>query len=321
MSCEEVKENRESPRGRSQLSLYAGCPRKWAWKYVKGFKSIELVNHLVHGSAVHEAQEVFYLSFDKGLDIAVGAMYDRLEAYIESQDPEGKHPTFYKEQLDRARETLDVWYTEIGQYDFHNSEVLAVEEEVNLTLLNGYKMTIRFDRILKDKETGRIFINDTKTTGGTLDKTIANYMFADQPILYQAAFLENYPDWVEAFEGWRTDAIETRLLKSGWKKNARRSAVTRTPDAKIEDCIINYTALVDNIRDSLYAVSQGESLQSAFPGNNGNCQAYGRLCAYHSFCHEIDTLKEPPGNMKIDDWLAKGTVLNSFKEIISEEEI
>lgn len=317
MISEEKKEElRESPRGRSQLSLFAQCPRKWAWKYVKGYKPTTLVNHLVHGSAAHEAQEAFYLKIDR--DDPVEFMFARLDKFIEEQDPENKHSKFYAEQKERAIETLDVWFTEIGATDIGNVEVLGVELEVGLTLLNGYRMTIRFDRLLRDLTTGMVFINDTKTTGASLDTTIKNYMFADQPILYQAAFLENFPELIGDFEGWRTDAIYTRRLKSGWSKSARRSAVTRTSDAKIQDCIISYTALVDNIANALYDYTEfGTPLQVAFPCNMGNCQAYNRLCDYHSFCHEIDTLEEPPANMEIDPWLAQGTVLDGFKELMT----
>lgn len=313
--AEEKKEMRESPRGRSQLSLMRSCPRKWALKYYKGFKSKELINHLTHGSAVHEAQEAFYKTLHQGTEKAVEAMYERLNQFIKEQDPQGKHSEFYTEQKDRAEKSLQIWVDKIGKFEYDIVEVVAIEEEKELTLLNGYKMTVRFDRILRDKETGRIFINDTKTTGSSLEKTIQNYMFHDQPMLYEIAFRQNYPELVDDFEGWRTDCIYSRKTKRGYSLDARRSEVTLNLPNKLKDTLVSYTALVEDIKDRLGAVKEdGVPLQAAFPANFDACLNYGRLCDYHSFCHDIDTTYVPPGNFEIDPWVAKGTVLDSFKE-------
>ena len=296
------KEMRESPHGRSMLSLYKTCPRRWAFKYLKGFKSKESTDALNLGSAIHETQALYYLGMD------LDSCLIELRAFL------GKEIHLFP----KALEMFKAWERELGQYDRKNCTVLAIEEEASLELPNGYKMTVRWDRVLLDNKTKEVFISDTKTTGGSASRTLQLYSYSDQPKLYIAAALQNKPFWAKQLTGWRTDAIYGRELKSGRiNTEVVRSPIVSYSETEIEDTLMSYADLTDEIGWKIDLVqNQGFSIQKEFRSQNENCFNYNRLCPYHSFCSEIDKMTEPPANFELDPWVKEGTVLKSFKEIL-----
>ena len=296
------EEMRESPHGRSMLSLYKTCPRRWAFKYLKGFKSKDSTDALNLGSAIHETQALYYLGMD------LDACLIELRAFL------GENTHLFP----KALEMFKAWEKELGQYDRKNCTVLAVEEEAELKLPNGYKMSVRWDRVLLDNKTKEVFISDTKTTGGSASRTLQLYSYSDQPKLYIAAVLQNKPFWLKQFTGWRTDVIYGRELKSG-RVNTEviRSAIVSYSETDIEDTLLSYADLTSEIASALLDIEAGNAtIQERFRSQNENCFNYNRLCPYHSFCSEIDSMEEPPANFELDPWISSKIVLDSFKEII-----
>ena len=293
---------RESPKGRSMLNLYKQCPRKWAFKYLKGFQPQGKQDPLTLGSAIHEAQALFY----NGMHIIDVANF--LEKFLEDS------PHLQR----KANAMFTAWYDEIGIKDTETMIPLAVEVEAPLMLPNGYEMTVRWDRVLLEKEGGEVFVNDTKTTGGSVEKTLQNYNYSDQPKLYIASVQQNQPEWVKQFRGWRTDCIKGYVSKAKSTMGkitteVKRSEIVSFTSAEIEDTLIGYSVLTDDIRYKVQAVQAGEPIRANFYGVSDFCLSFGRVCPYHSICHEIDFVEEPPANMKIDPWLKAGTVLDTFK--------
>lgn len=294
---------RESPRGRSMLNLYKQCPRKWAFKYIKGFQPIGKQDPLTLGSAIHEAQALFYT----GVHIIDAT--DFLQDFLKDS------PHLQR----KANAMFTAWYNELGIFDTETMIPLAVEVQAELKLPNGYVMTVRWDRVMLDKSVGEIFVGDTKTTGGSVEKTIQNYNYSDQPKLYIASVHQAQPEWVKQFRGWRTDCVKGYESKA--KKTPglitteikRSEIVTFTPE-EIEDTLIGYSVLTDDIRYKVQAVQSGEPIRAHFYDVSDFCLSFGRVCPYKSICHQIDFIDEPPANMVIDPWVAKGTVLDTFKE-------
>lgn len=166
-----------------------------------------------------------------------------------------------------------------------------------------------------NNQTSEVYINDTKTTGGSAAKTVRQYMHSDQPKLYIASVLQTKHDWYKQFRGWRTDAIwGGRLLKSG-RINTQviRSEIVTFTDEEIEDALIGYASLVDDLAFKLKNVQEGDSIRANFIPSNDACLDYGRLCEYYHICHQIDKLDAPPANMEIDPWVTDGTVLKTFE--------
>jgi len=303
------EEMRESPGGRSQISLYQQCPRKWAFKYVKGWKvPQENFSALHFGSTIHEMQAILYDSK------SLVDVYD----YIESSAPLTKSSTdLVKEFRKKVDLAFRMWYTELGQNDLENMEILEVEKELVLTLPNGFKMTVRLDRLLRDPETGEIFINDTKTTGWSYEGTMEKYLRSDQAKLYILAVRENFPQYIEDLSGWRTDVVYIRKAPrspDGYSRKCGRSVITSFSEQELTDVLQTYAGVTDIIASSLVYKTQ-EPLSSLFPGNYERCYDFNRLCEYSAVCPYIDTQEEHPADLMLDPWLAKKTVLNLYEEL------
>ena len=294
-------EMRESPRGRSQLNLFKQCQKRWAFKYLKGFTPVGSQDPLILGSAIHEAQALFY----QGESIILVLQF--LQEFLRTS------PHLQR----KALTMLTAWHQELGIYDREHCTPLAVEVQAPLVLPNGYTMTVRWDRVLLDNTSGEIFIADTKTTGGSLEKTLRNYNYSDQPKLYIASVLQNNPEWIKQFRGWRTDVIygyESKAKKTLGDifTDVRRSEIVMFTPEEIEDTLIGYASLTDDIAYKLNQVKEGGEIRANFFNSADFCLSFGRVCPYHAICHQIDDIDEPPANMTLDPWLAEGTVLEAF---------
>lgn len=308
MPEDKKEEMRESPAGRSVMSLYQECPRKWYFRYVLGWRTNTLTDPLAMGSAVHEAQEVFYENnFDYGKCI------DRGLEVINDLNPLLK---------DKVASALHIWNGFIGRFEREKVEVMMVEEPITINLPNGFNMTGRLDRLLKDKETEEIFIDDTKTTGWDLTKTLRNYTYHDQPKLYYAGFQDTFPDLAKDCHGWRTDGIYVReRLSKGqgtgeYYGHAERSTLVSFLDGQIEDIKNSYASYIDDMAYKLASVEKaGEAPSLSFPGCGGHCLAYNKICEYYPYCHKVDKSPTMPHNYTLDPWIADGTVLDQFRKL------
>ncbi len=296
-----LNEMRESPRGRSMLNLYKQCPKRWAFKYLKGFTPPNNSNPLILGSAIHEAQALFY----QGGHIV--EVFKYLEELLKDS------PWL----IAKAHDMLATWYNKIGAKDKELKVPLAVEIEAPLTLPNGFQMSVRWDRVLLDKEDGEIAIIDTKTTSGGVNQVLQSYNYSDQPKLYIASINQSHEEWAKQLRGWRTDAIYGRELKSGKiNTEAVRSELVTFSDGEIEDTLVSYASVTDDIAYKLEALEAEEPISQHFYNNSDFCYSYGRVCPFKPICHQIDKLSNPPADMTIDPWLKEGIIKDAFKDLL-----
>lgn len=299
---------RESPAGRSVMSLYQDCPRKWYFRYKLGWRVKAITDPLALGSAIHEAQEAFYLNnFDYDKCVARGKEIIReLNPMLEN----------------KLISALYIWWTYIGRYEHERVKVLLVEEPITIKLPNGFNMTGRLDRLLQDVEYEDIFIDDTKSTGWDLVKTLRNYTYHDQPKLYFAGFQDTFPDLAKDCKGWRTDGIYVReRLQRGegtgeYYGSAERSTIVSFLDGQIEDIRNSYASYIDDMAYKLSAVEVGGEKPSInFPGCSSHCLAYNKVCEYYNYCHKVDQEQSMPHLFTYDEWVDDGTVLNQFRAL------
>ena len=295
------EEMRESPAGGSQLKLFSQCQRKWAFKYLKGFKVKDVKEHLTYGSTIHEAQAEFYRH-----DFSTKHAKEKIKEMLGSKDAKTMNLKV------KANKAFDEWEAKLGSYDRENCKVLEVEKEAFLILPNGYKMTVRRDGVLEDCLVDEVFIRDTKTTGWSLEGTIQNYMHSDQPILYIASATQEEPDWLSKLSGWRTDCIYNK--QSVWK--VERSPVTTFTRDEIISTMQSYAAMTSDMAFKINSVLlDNDPIGIHFYADRARCFDFFSSCPYLPFCHEIDTIDLPPSNFIVDDWLAEGAVLDTFKTV------
>lgn len=308
------EELRESSAGNSIISLFMECPRKWYFRYVLGWRTTGISIPLCVGSAVHEGQEVFYknnFNFDKGFDRAMQVINDL-------------DPTLEK----KVASSMHIWNSELGRFERDKVEVLMVEQPISIKLPNGFSMTGRLDRLLRDKETGHVFISDSKTTGWDLTSTLRNYSYHPQPKLYMAGFKDTYPELAKECIGWKTDAIlcKERISKGmptgEFYGNAERSSLVSFLPSQLEDTRRSYASYIDDMSYKLALIEkEGELPSITFPACGGHCLAYNKVCEYYNDCHKVDENPSMPHNFTLDPWVKEGTVLNNFRNIDSYKEL
>jgi ATP-dependent helicase/DNAse subunit B len=172
------------------LSLYQKCPRAWALKYLVGYreKDEDKSDALSLGSAIHEAIEEFFKTGK--IDFKFEELHD--DALIL-----------------RAQKMFSVWVQ--NWIDWEDKwELLQLEQEYQLNLTANFVITMRVDRIMKSKETGFVYIVDTKTTGASLEGTERNYNHSPQPLLYHSIPYVIDESLKPAFRGWLTDIVYQR---------------------------------------------------------------------------------------------------------------
>ena len=187
-------------------------------------------------------------------------------------------------------------------------------------------MTGRLDRLLQSNENEEIFIDDTKSTGWDLTKTLRNYTYHDQPKLYFAGFQDTFPELAKKCIGWRTDGIYIREKFSKgvgtgeYYGNAERSSIVTFLDGQVQDMKNSYAAYIDDMAYKLALVEkQGDAPSIAFPACGGHCLAYNKICEYYNYCHKVNENPTMPHNYTHDEWADDGTVLNQFRGLESYE--
>lgn len=299
---------RESPAGMSMWGLYQGCPRKWAFKYALGFIRDGVVPEaLVHGSAVHEGKKIFYASrgdikaaLDKSLEI-VQANEESFESLLTEEK--------------RLAKLFEVWYDTYGKTEFDTYNMVANEIQDEIVLPNGARITVRPDQILRDKTTGRIYILDTKTTGWSLEGTIAEYEFKSQPILYIASVYQANPGWIGDFGGWITDVMYQRV---NWRKDGslssistkcQRSAPIMYTEAQCRAFTESIMTTTSEVAYNYQQYKSGAPMNACFPMNRNACRAFNRTCPYWPICFNSYQFDDPaPEPFTIDPWKKEGII-------------
>lgn len=308
------EEMRESPAGMSMYGTFSSCMRKGAFKYYLGFikKGIKSVP-LVHGSAVHEGKKVFYETWD---------IMDATNRAIEvAHEDEESFDSMAIEEM-RLKELFKVWMERYGQYEKERYTVITNESQEIIKLPNGAEITLRIDQVLREKETGHINIFDTKTTGWSLEGTIAEYEYKAQPLLYIASVYASNPGWLADFRGWITDVIYQRV---NFKKTGELSSMStkceRSPsimytEAQCRAFLESMTTITTDIAWAIKEFESGKPFNACFPMNRTACRQFNTTCPYWAICfNDFKPDSKPPEPYTLDPWKEQGVIADVINKI------
>lgn len=82
-------------------------------------------------------------------------------------------------------------YEEYYYYEDINEQVIAVEKEIEMKLDKGDYFVMRLDKLIEKKDSGLVYLRDTKTTSGNLSSTLDDAISNQQLLLY-IPFAEPY---------------------------------------------------------------------------------------------------------------------------------
>ena len=294
----EKEKHRESPSGFHYYMLYEDCKRKWHLKYVHGLRPEKKSSPLVFGSAWHEGKARYWQGKDgKSPYDSEGFVKVFKDTLNEMQD-EYLDPAAFQEDMNKGLRLIDDWLITWDEVNKQTLKPVMVEEELKIPIgPNGeFIFTVRPDVVLWDKERRKYLVEDSKSTGWSLNMVFATQELGDQMTSYIWALDKVHPEW----------KIETARIDGSY---ARQSKVASQRSLEIYRSKQDLMLFEMNLYGIIMEVSQKyKSLQKypwplLFPRNGGQCYKYNRPCEYSEICRRNLKLGEIPIGFTHDPWV------------------
>lgn len=314
---------RESPTGNSFLTAFTECPKKWAFKYLMQWipeKSKVTKDYFVFGQAFHLFKELFYTNPDEKNPfrfVETGLTY--IDDNSNGLDDETIN--LLKERLPIA---VEIWLKEFSN-DHERYEVIGAEMDNVLVLPNNFKLSVRYDTVLRERSTGFVYVFDTKTTRAPLSDMIEKYRYSAQPFIYCASIMQSDYAWKSDFRGWITDAIyQKKFVRDGWRTAVKRSEVVFYTEKEVQEFLKSLTLLTDEMLFcSERFLKDGESLGESFRMDRNKCfQKFNGLCPYYHDCLKgwsKNDSSNPPESYSKDLWTGFDAIQTGLSGIFKNE--
>ena len=271
-----------TPAGFHFYNLYQCCPYKFYLRNVRGLDTESRSAALIRGDAVHQALEKLYESGNLDEAVELG------KRIIEAANLEFYDDVTYEKELTNVEEMIASWAQSYGVADFETYENFALEQELELPLGDGKRVTVRIDKIGFRSDRSSVDLFDYKTTTFSKDNTERGFAWSDQPTLYIAA--------VKKVLGLEVEAIYCDILYKHSRAKApqpwRGMPVTRS-DLEVTQALESVKATFLEIDRKVSDVTEQRTApHEAFPRNTYYCNAYFRLCEFAPVCRLSNGMDE-----------------------------
>lgn len=274
------------------LNLFQCCPRKFFIRFVLRLDPKYTATPLIFGSAFHEAKATFYQTKSLEEALAVG------KSIIQSSKKELYEPSEIPSLQNRLELMFESWVDQYGKIDLKRFKFLCIEKEFVVPVANtGLVMTMRPDTIVQEKQTGLIYIMETKTSSFSIRVTADAVLTGDQATSYL---------WgVHAATGWNIYGLQPDITY--WSKNsASRSGIQNDrPSAVLRDqqaCLrfeLGVAQLIAEITAKVNAYKHSTDPWQLFPRNSHYCCAFSHPCEYSRICFDqLHETKQLPDGFK-----------------------
>lgn len=284
----------------SKLKEFMGCPRKYFFKYVLGWRREGANVHIEFGSAWHEAM-AHLLEQDYSLDSVDEAHRKFTDHYRQ----------FFPSEFDDEVAPKSPEYALTGLVGYINRYGGEDRDEEVLTLSNGKPaveiagkvlvseneaLYFRMDSILRDER--GIFSREHKTGSRVTKAWLEGWLTDYQPSAYiHVLYCEYPPDEVYGVE------INGFFPQKGQNK-FERVDIRKTKKAMREWLweVNYYLKQIEWNFHQLRESSSSDPVMRAFPKRTVNCTNFNRPCSFMGFCVSCDNpLKlDPEGQPGID---------------------
>ena len=283
----------------SKVQEFMDCSRKYFYRYMLGWTSDAPNNHLVFGSAWHDAMEQLLLHGYE--DVNVLKAYEKFLATYRASFPDETDELFGAKTPARVLEAL-VEYTQKYRSDFDDFEVLYTEIAGTVPLTEDRKLHFRQDSICKGKEHFGYFSLEHKTAGATISRQwMQQWPLSTQVGCYTHVLYCLYPP---------EEVYGVRVNGAGFLKT--KFSFERVPIAKtmssMQVWLWNTLFWLDQIQwnyDLLKECKESDEVMMAFPMNTQNCSKWFG-CPYHDFCcawhNPLKNCDEVPMGLKVEYW-------------------
>ena len=283
-----------APQAFHYVNLYQSCPRKWYFRYLKGWRNKIVGRPLVLGSAFHEAKADYYKSgsVKKAIETGLGILEESRKEIIADD---------YEEIGFRIPILVKFWVEEFGKLDRSEYKFLAIEKQWEVPIEGTeYKMTIRPDTVVQSKSNGLVFVMETKTSGFSHRITEEGVAYGDQATAYLFG--------VKRMTKWEPYAVLPDIAY--WNSKSRsldnikmiRGDLVFRSDERIRNFEKGVGQLFHEMSAKAEAYRKGFDPWVLFPRNSYYCMSFSTPCEFAEVC----------GN----DCERKGTkVPNGFKRV------
>lgn len=279
----------------SKLKDYIDCPRMFFFRHLLGWVSDSPNNHLVFGSAWHDAMEHLLLN-GYGNNSVIEAFEKFLTTY-RKEFPEETDELYAPKTPERVLEALAKYAEEYRDDDF---EVLYTEIGGTVPLDERSVMYFRQDTICRD-HTG-IFSLEHKTLGKSVTRAWEQqWPLSIQVGTYAHALYCLFPE--EEVYGVKMNACGIMKTKFDFK----RIPIRKTFDS-MQAWLWNTLYWLDRLYtdfDELEQSSEFDPVMTSFPMKTTACSNYFG-CPYHDFClawnNPLQRCGEVPYGLKQTYW-------------------
>ncbi len=201
---------------------------KWGFylRYVRGLEPIHTKPALLFGGNIHDAKEAFYVSggnIDFTLKTFEAVHRSRLKEYESSQ--------VAAKDIEDGKKMLFHWASSTGHDDFNKYDIVEVEGSHEFELANKMKASVRWDLLVRSKDTHKYYLFDTKTTRFSITASYNSVENQDQVTMYLLALKKVYPDYYKECVGLIPDIM---YKKQSVVSSERPGIVMRTPREILE---------------------------------------------------------------------------------------
>ena len=282
----------------SKLTAYMDCPRRYFFEYCLGWRSDAPNNHLVFGTAWHDAMEHLLLTDYEDENVIAG--FEKFLKSYRAEFPESSDELYSPKTPERALAALGL-YAERYYNDLRDFETLYTEIAGTVPINDDQVLHFRLDSICRERASGRIFSLEHKTGSRN------SRFWTDQwPLAVAVGTYTHVMNCLyDPADVWGVRINGTFFQKT--KIDFLRVPVRKTLD-HMKQWLWNVSWWADQIRwqfDLLEKCKESDQVLMAFPQQPGSCTKYFG-CPYHDFCltwpNPLAHADEPPAGYKLEWW-------------------
>lgn len=245
------------------IFAYLDDPYAWYLQYVCGLRPKYTGSALLMGRSFHAAAEAAYRY---GKDQALQT-YTKMQ---QSQKQDYEDQAQYAKDNDDGRKMLTVWADTWLDYDREHYDILQLEDQNQVTLANGYTLTVRFDQLMRRKEDRMLVIKDIKTSRYSIAKAHQYLSESDQSTAYLLAAKKLWPN--DTVLGVASDVAYKRqsVVK------AERPGIVSRSDSYLAAFELNLIGIMSELSHKVLAVVEDDYPPALlFPRNRSKSALFG----------------------------------------------
>lgn len=282
----------------TKINCFLDCPRQYFFSYVLGWRSDRPNNHLVFGSAWHEAME--HLLLNGYSELSVVMAYDKFEKLYRESFPMDTDELFKPKTPNNALKALLAY---CDHYRHDEFKTLHTEIGGSIAIDDERSIVFRMDSICQNPD-GSLFSLEHKTKGSAFNRQwndqwalafqvgtyshVLNCLAVDRPV--KGVVINGVAFAAKETKFQRVPVYRSPGHMQNWLFHARHycNQLEAEVDALIDSC--------ENL---------GHDVLTAFPQNPGSCTKYFG-CQFYDYCcawtNPLQHAEKPPLGFVVDHW-------------------